>query len=57
MMNGHEQRVGHEGRHYSARDVRGAEIDLRTRAQRLIFISGLVGMVILVLLVIFSTGW
>jgi hypothetical protein len=28
--------------HYSADQVRGAEIDLRTRTQRLVFIGGLI---------------
>jgi hypothetical protein len=39
--------------HYSAKKVRGAEIILRTRAERLIFIAGLIGAVILALLF----GW
>ena len=36
--------------HYSAEKVRGGEINLRTRAERLIFIAGLAGAVILALL-------
>jgi hypothetical protein len=39
--------------HYSAEKVRDGEIILRTRAERLIFITGLVGAVILALLF----GW
>ena len=37
------------GPHYSAQDVRGGEIILRTRARRWIFIAGLVGFVALAL--------
>jgi hypothetical protein len=33
--------------HYSAEQVRGAEIDLRTRTQRVVFIGGLVVAVLL----------
>lgn len=33
--------------HYSAEQVRGGEIILRTRIERLIFIAGLIGAVIL----------
>jgi hypothetical protein len=36
--------------HYSAEDVRGGEILLRTRTQRLIFIAGLAGAALLGLL-------
>ncbi len=39
--------------HYSAEKVRGAEIIPRTRGERLIFIAGLIGAVILALLF----GW
>jgi hypothetical protein len=42
-----------EGPHYSAEDARGAEIVLRTRRRRLIFIGGLVGFVLLVLVLRF----
>jgi len=44
-----ERRAGDEGPHHSAQDVRGGEIILRTRARRLIFITGLAGFVILAL--------
>ena len=44
-----ERPAGDEGPHYSAQDVRGGEIILRTPARRLIFIAGLAGFVILVL--------
>jgi hypothetical protein len=40
--------------HYSAERARGGEIILRTRAERLIFIAGLVGAVILALLFAWS---
>lgn len=33
--------------HYSADRVRGGEIDLRSRTQRVIFIAGLIGAVVL----------
>lgn len=36
--------------HYSAEKVRGGDIILRTRAERLIFVIGLAGAVILALL-------
>ncbi len=48
-MDGPERRAGDEGRHYSAQDVRGGEIILRTPARRLIFAAGLAGIVILAL--------
>jgi len=48
-MNRLERRAGDEGPHYSAQDVRGGEIILRTRARRIIFMAGLAGFVILVL--------
>jgi hypothetical protein len=35
--------------HFSAQDVRGGEIILRTRQQRMIFFGGLIGFVILAL--------
>ena len=38
-----------QGRVYDAEDVRQGEIILRTRTRRLIFIAGLVGFVVLVL--------
>lgn len=38
---------------YSARDVSQGEIILRTRARRIIFLSGLVGMVLLGLVLLF----
>lgn len=44
-----ERGAGDEGPQYSAQDVRGGEIILRTRARRLIFIAGLAGFVILAL--------
>ena len=37
-------------RHYSADQVRGAEIDLRTRTQRVFFIAGLVAAVLLAII-------
>jgi len=37
--------------HYSAEDIRGGDIILRTRARRLIFIAGLAGILLLVILV------
>jgi hypothetical protein len=40
--------------HYSAERARGGEIVLRTRVERLIFIAGLVGAVILALLFAWS---
>jgi hypothetical protein len=40
--------------HYPAEKARGGEIILRTRAERLIFITGLVGAVLLALL---FYGW
>lgn len=43
-----------EARHYSAQDARGGEIILRTRTERLIFIAGLAGIVVLVLIVYFA---
>ena len=36
--------------HYSADQVRGAEIDLRTRTQRVVFIGGLVAAVLLAII-------
>jgi hypothetical protein len=36
--------------HYSADQVRGAEIDLRTRTQRVVFIGGLVAAVALTII-------
>jgi hypothetical protein len=44
------QRRADAAPHYSADDVRGGEIILRTRAQRLIFIAGLAGAALLGLL-------
>ena len=41
---------------YSADEVRGGEIILRTRARRVIFIAGLVGAVVLALLLRAMTG-
>ncbi|TGQ52631.1 peptide ABC transporter permease [Mesorhizobium sp. M1C.F.Ca.ET.193.01.1.1] len=38
-----------EGRVFSGRDARQGEIILRTRARRIIFIAGLVGIVLLAL--------
>ena len=46
-MDTQKRLVSDEGPHYSAQDVRGGEVILRTRARRLIFIAGLVGLVIL----------
>jgi hypothetical protein len=40
----------HKG--YSAKKARGAEIILRTRTQRVIFISGLIGAVVLALVLV-----
>ena len=42
--------------HYSAHDVRGGEIILRTRARRWIFIAGLVGFVVIALVARFASG-
>lgn len=36
--------------HYSADQVRGGEIELRSRTQRVIFIAGLVGAVVLAII-------
>lgn len=36
-----------EGPHHDARDARGGEIILRTKTQRIIFIAGLVGLVLI----------
>lgn len=41
-------------RHYSAENARGGEIILRSRTRRLIFIAGLVGAVILLLVYWFA---
>jgi hypothetical protein len=41
----------HEGPVFSGQNARQGEIILRTRAQRIIFIAGLVGIVVLALLV------
>ena len=40
-----------EGPHYEADKVRQGEIELRARWQRFVFIGGLVGIVVLVLIV------
>ena len=40
----------HKG--YSARKARGGEIILRTRARRIIFVSGLIGAVVLALVLV-----
>jgi hypothetical protein len=40
--------------HYSAEQVRGGEIILRTRRRRIIFIAGLVGFVLLAILLNFA---
>ena len=42
------------GPHYSADDVRGGEVILRTRTRRLIFIAGLVGVVLLAVVLGFA---
>ncbi|MER8725187.1 hypothetical protein [Mesorhizobium sp. M1027] len=46
-----EQRPGQEWSVFSAEQARQGEIILRTRARRIIFIAGLVGLVFLALLV------
>lgn len=46
-----------KGPEYSAEAARGGRIILRTRAQRIIFIAGLVGIVVLAFLIrIFAYG-
>lgn len=42
--------------HYSAEKVRGAEIVLRTRAERVIFVTGLAGAVLLGLVLVLASG-
>jgi hypothetical protein len=49
-----KQNVDDESRHFSAQDVRGGEIILRTCSRRLIFIAGLIGYVILALILSFA---
>jgi hypothetical protein len=44
-----------EERTYSAEDVRGGEIILRTRTRRIVFIGGLVGLVLLALILRFAS--
>ena len=44
-----ERRADDKSPHYSAQDARGGEIILRTRAQRVIFLAGLAGFVVLAL--------
>ncbi|MGE0750057.1 MAG: hypothetical protein AB7K64_05660 [Variibacter sp.] len=41
---------------YSAQDARGGEIVLRSRQRRMIFIAGLVGVVVLVILLRLVAG-
>jgi len=52
-----EQRTPGDPPRFSADDVRGGEIILRTRMRRLIFISGLVGIVLLALIVRIAGYW
>lgn len=40
-----------EAPHYSAEDARGAEINLRTRRRRLIFMAGLAAFVLFVIVI------
>jgi hypothetical protein len=40
-----------QGPHYGAEDARGAEINLRSRRRRLIFMAGLVGFVLFVIVI------
>lgn len=47
---------GKEAPHISAQDARGGEIILRTRARRWIFLAGLIGFVVLVILLSVA-GW
>ncbi|TPK69433.1 peptide ABC transporter permease [Mesorhizobium sp. B2-4-19] len=45
---------GRQGPVFSGQDARQGEIILRTRAQRIIFIAGLVGIVVLALVLVFA---
>lgn len=53
----HEERASGSPRQpirISGQDARGGEIILRTRRRRVIFVSGLIGLILLVLLVRFA---